>query len=1716
MGPIPTGPSPSSDSMEMSAYETPGNLIQQSESNDPFRLGPTSATGPGLNVSSNTETSQIAPAQLARPTLSATEQYRAAMATATPGNVSQQPLESSIPSISGPAESNSQVVTTAGKTTKHQQSSDQQPSQEPQPDQTVSQQPSLQSPAPSTPKPAPILTFAQAMRDTEARGGVFSALMADKQGENSQRPSSVQGPSITQPIGSQPQAASSLFGQPSQQQPLQSQAPNTSVFAESRPQAASNIFGQLTQQQTLQAQAPSASKSANSQAQAVSYLFGQPSQQQPLQAQSPGASKLFGSQSQASNTNFGQSEEPPKAPEHHSHLRPLESPAAAQSQDSSNASEQSKEQQLMQNQASTNSEDAHRESAEAQPLSNAMPVEQRQVHPPSNLFGQQQLPGKSTSGLFSQPQVGAQPTFSGFGQQQGSKQSTSSIFGQQQEAKPSISNIFGQQQESKQATSNIFSQQPSIVQEQQQSVKNGFGQGAPSNIFGQQQAQKQSPSNSVGQQQKNNMFPQQQPQATESLFTQQQQPTNNNIFSHVQPTISKGIGQPQQLTSSNIFGQVKPQAANNLFGKQEQHGQQPAANVFGQLQQANRDVPGNQLKQAASSNFAKSGQNAASSLFQRDEEQQNEQNNHFANTSLDQSPNTQTFRKVDNPFLASVDTFMSEMVDVQTQDTTDLSDEDMHSSDFSPERRRPDDHDQESTCVSGNNNLSSDQDTAGSVGETTAIKPGASLFDKIARPGVADQNLSQNQPQVVSSVSGYATGPKVGGSLFDRITRPEAGSQDQTHVNSEAASSNMSFNKATQNGGTTRHLGEQLNASPVPATSFTSPLSNGITPSSQSLASDSPLPSKNPSGTINVQSTSQSSASFTPSAPSSADALVSSPSKNYAVGEEQGKKTSTRTFPTTQNRNGLFQALGSPGNTGTCNTCGTCGAPLAIPVDFPSDRNRQVITRWRLRFLDRWLWKQIPEKASAADKVLAVTYYEWRKKALLAVTEDNSSSIAGSKRKAGDEDSVAHGRSTDGPIQKRSKSTHLPNGTSSPQRTVVNEPPPASSIRGNDNGLATEQYAIIEPDIGKTTEKRKDGEGREINSSSIGREAYFENQSETPKRRAELELSRADPDKSKKPRLGKQSETSNIFRNIVGKKNKSSEINGTEGNDITPSSSSSHPSQSESATNAVAVSETPTSSGEPSSITAKPSDQSPAFKVPAFGTAGSSNWTAQFGKTAAKSAEQLAKEEKAKRKAEEFDSDEDDEAEWERQYEERQRAKRQNLEKVKATGTKLVNGRFVFASTADTEASQTNTNSSNDFVLSKPTVISTESVFNQTVTSLSNSHNIFSHLSGDNDGSAGGKKTSGTDGGDDDIDDGDIDGGTDDREQRTQARAGKLREKPFGFLRSATPENSQNATNSPKQSSLGSLFDRISRDDQGNVLREAPHTLFSSVETGSAAVKKAPFGTLNHAGEPEADVDAAAESSRDGESRISNRARTPDSSFRSLGSTSSPPSLQITSPGLTKQPLTGLFGKPNKDGTVEAPAQPVSVLFSKTSSQAPSMGFNFGFSPFNPALTGLAPPSTEGSRATSRTTSPDATTGESANESAIEAEEIQVGADEQIDLTASGPGEEHDDLQFEVKGKAMVYDRPSSKWEVKGVGFLRVLKDRTTSKTRMILRQHPTGRVLLNAGLAPQFRYESHQDKHVRLPFVNERGMVEAWVLKVGKDEDAKTLSGVLESNKSS
>lgn len=234
-------------------------------------------------------------------------------------------------------------------------------------------------------------------------------------------------------------------------------------------------------------------------------------------------------------------------------------------------------------------------------------------------------------------------------------------------------------------------------------------------------------------------------------------------------------------------------------------------------------------------------------------------------------------------------------------------------------------------------------------------------------------------------------------------------------------------------------------------------------------------------------------------------------------------------------------------------------------------------------------------------------------------------------------------------------------------------------------------------------------------------------------------------------------------------------------------------------------------------------------------------------------------------------------------------------------------------------------------------------------------------------------------------------------------------------------------------------------------------------------------------------------------------------------SSSGPPELTLTAPSPSKPSLGGLFGPSKANPTPDAPAKPSSSIFNFNAGKAPTVsgfGFNFGGPPAAPIGTLAAP--LGASNVSSRATSPGLTTGDnSAAESNAEGAEDGSEKHEQLNLADKGPGEEDEDVLFAVKAKAMIFEGNDKGWVTRGVGKLRVLKHRDTAKTRVLLKQDPSGKIILNAALLGTMKYEYVQNKSVKLGVATDVGKLVTWLIRTGKDDDAAELARILEENKS-
>lgn len=149
---------------------------------------------------------------------------------------------------------------------------------------------------------------------------------------------------------------------------------------------------------------------------------------------------------------------------------------------------------------------------------------------------------------------------------------------------------------------------------------------------------------------------------------------------------------------------------------------------------------------------------------------------------------------------------------------------------------------------------------------------------------------------------------------------------------------------------------------------------------------------------------------------------------------------------------------------------------------------------------------------------------------------------------------------------------------------------------------------------------------------------------------------------------------------------------------------------------------------------------------------------------------------------------------------------------------------------------------------------------------------------------------------------------------------------------------------------------------------------------------------------------------------------------------------------------------------------------------------------------------------------------EAKNDSEQQADEDGKPQD-QLSLTQGGPGEEEENVVYEIRAKALKFlpakvdesdPKKKSPWETQGVGPLRILKNKTTGTVRMLLRAEPRGHVALNRGVLPTVDYKVDAGgKYVKVMTGTDDGKgLETWMLQVKNNAGAVALAAALEENK--
>ena len=991
-------------------------------------------------------------------------------------------------------------------------------------------------------------------------------------------------------------------------------------------------------------------------------------------------------------------------------------------------------------------------------------------------------------------------------------------------------------------------------------------------------------------------------------------------------------------------------------------------------------------------------------------------------------------------------------------------------------------------------NLFFTEPAASATGEKTASSAPpsqqGSLFDRISQPAAVNGQ--------VSNTTGKGEITKQGGSLFDRTSKStDPNAQSPSSAPEALSNVFIGFGQPANPTTTTEGKGPEKQDQHT-AKSFSALPQNASSPLN---LGKSIFSSKTPSA--------QSSHSFPHEAtPLAASKAVETPPA-FSVnvpGASSGQMPSASSI-TDQGSDGSLESFDS-----------ALGSPMLSSTVTSEEEKRLQNTHWRLKALDAGI-KKLCAQVSASEIPRVMSYYKERKQAIIDAAGQPLMSVAGSKRQSsqdGNELSTAKKPKLAAPLSdagtpEPQASSALTNGVhasqqifsqassakqSSPGKRKADDDPPNNLDEGTVNGAKKTRVEgmISSPSLSSASSETSNIFKSIVNDSGPGPVGT------TPK-------SVFDGANSAHDMSGSRGSSWPMFPSSNNNPKDTRETPKASSGKLFPSTTSTPQSTlftQPNLANPTALFTTATSPFKLPDTTTNPTPSSPAktdaekstFKPPIFGSGASVNFMSQFRK-AADASEQL---EKAKRKAEDFDSDEESEDDWERKDAEEQRAKKQKVdESLKGKAAKFVPGKgFVFAPIEQENEVRKDTGSDE---ASSPgqSRASSVSVFDQPQQPISNGLNIFSHLSDVDSGTEGSKKG-----------DADDEGTSSDEDEEVE----------------------------PQKSNSGgrSLFDRISNDENGNPIRELPpaeekktNNIFlnlldqSNVTTPSSKVPAQPvsgFGlTKSSLSTPKTNIFGQTSEKVGSSSVSSSGTSTGDHTWKvdspiKFGETKAAPSVHVTSPSPSKSPFGGLFGSSSTNGLSETSAKSASSPFGTVSSKGPGVGFGIAFDS-KAAGTSLAPPSDTPANDSSRATSPGASSvGDSVDASADDrgSEEPQA-EQEQIDLT-KGPGEEDEENLFEVKGKALAYNKEKKEWANKGVGPLRVLKHPETGKTRILMRQDPSGKIVINTALLSGVDYEYTAPKSVKMAVAMDNGKLSTYMIHVGKDDDAKELAKILQENK--
>lgn len=783
--------------------------------------------------------------------------------------------------------------------------------------------------------------------------------------------------------------------------------------------------------------------------------------------------------------------------------------------------------------------------------------------------------------------------------------------------------------------------------------------------------------------------------------------------------------------------------------------------------------------------------------------------------------------------------------------------------------------------------------------------------------------------------------------------------------------------------------------------------------------------------------------------------------------------------------------------------------PKGLPADLNKDLKADAGLLHRVHILNDSFKKEITKLDPAKDDFdLAILYYMRVRETIGAPTGGNRQP----KRKAQDVENANDGK--DVPAQKKvkpfgSEPSSTPATPSAPQMNIA-----PNSITSTSSKLFGTSQTAESSNKRKADEDQGSPSGDSATASIFAKTFSNSKSSESDKEPGTAEAPKSPVSSPFKPATPESSKVAPVSTTPTTSPSKP--LFGS-------STTSEKPPASTSLFGQPAPSFTPKSDAAANIFAPKPSENKSAepaaapFSMPKFSAGGGTDFFAQFKSKVDNDAEK----EKSKRKDEDFDSDEEDEAEWERKDAEKQRKKQEEFASQTQKRAKFVPGKgFVFEDDSSKEATDSK----------KPEetpATNGPSVFDTKSKSPVKSGNIFGHLSAtpseveENDGNdteeaSGGEEessqaeskaisASAQSPANDSSDDGDFGkalkkskptaapeaestSGSDAVPATPFSSGGSLFDrvqsnKPEGASDSSTPKNPfAGLFNTPKPASSGSTTPSIFAPASSTAA--APSIFSSSTNTtgGGLFGAPAPASTGSLFGASQSPIKPSNDHTWKKDSPIK--------FATDSASTSKPDSESATPPSEASKPFSTLFG------ATPAPSSGPSK---------PTLGFTFG-------APSQQTSSVFSSAANSATPSSASTPGASSDAAKESADEDAAEALPQVDLARGGAGEEDEDVLMETRARGLKL-KPKEGWDSQGVGFVKILKNRKTSRSRALLRADPSGNIVLNTVLMKDIKY-SVSGTNVQFTVPQPDGNMELWALRVKKDE-VDRLGSTMEEAKS-